>query len=117
MPIDTEKLEKIVFEWNSERNNYIDGLSEDEKISGLIQFDSTRPLTTNRIQLETIGVDCSNLEDNIEEVIQALALIGVKVMISENTKMDAVVATMKRAIEDQVHEIWRPDGMFEVIEI
>lgn len=78
-------------------------------------FDSSRPLTTNREQLEKIEVD-TDVNTNFHGIIDGLAAIGVVVRYNEK-QIKVAKKNLKKALEEQVPEIWGADDMYEVLEL
>ena len=116
MAINHNLIEATVKNHNSRRNRYIKSRSDISNLEAAMIFDCSQKLTTNRIQLEFVGVDCSDVSKNYEEIVEALRLLGITI-IDERVTRDVAVKHITCAIEEEVTECWRNEGMQEVIEL
>ena len=104
------KLEQLKKDFNEKRNR------NGKSLRAHFNFDISRPLTTNRKQLEMIDVD-TNVDYNFYGIIDALAMINVKVFYRKIVDMEIVKAALDRAIDDEVTERWGGDQMVEILDL
>ena len=116
MPINYERLEELVRSHNERRDNYRNSFEEPVRMAKTIEYDNNTPTTTNKRQLELIGVNCQYVEENFHEIVASLSLIGVKV-IYVGVPIKNAAKTLEKAINEEVREHWRSEGMLDVIEI
>lgn len=114
MSLNTEKLHHISSLAVKKREQYQSKYSGIDRTIMEVEYDESRPLITNRKQLEMIGVDCSNLENNLEEVVFALSLLGVKVLYKSSSR-SGVAKKLSKALDEEVPAMWGLDNVYEVL--
>jgi len=103
-----DKLKKIKAKFTAKR-------SECKTLLDRFKFDSKRPLTTNKAQLELIEVD-TDVETNFFGIVEALYHIGVKVSY-DSEKLEKAKDALKNALEEKVPELWGADDMQEYLDL
>lgn len=116
MPINYDLARTIIKEHNNKRNEFVSQFKVEDRPFHSLVFDQNMPITTNRVQLEMIGIDCSNPHENLDEIIEGLNVIGIKI-ISKNMPKEAVADVVSIFIEDPVHENWCSEEMCELIDL
>lgn len=111
-----EKLEKLTLAFNQDRDEHLAGLFGPERMLAAADYDRNLPMITQREQLISIGVKARDIEGNLEEVLHALNLIGVKVL-KRNVPKEIIASTLDKALDDLVPCIWKCDGYCEVIDV
>ena len=114
--INHAKLTNLVESFNKSRNEYIFQFSPDLFDLAAFNFDSSRPATTNKEQLEKIGVDCSDVNGNLEEIVEGLRLIGVS-LIFKNMPRYRIVEVISHVINDETLDLWRGEHMSEYVDL
>lgn len=113
--INYEKLSKLTEQFNQDRNEAINGLEGHDRIAAMAEYDSQVAMITQREQLISIGVNSKDVEHNLNEIIEALELIGVTVL-RKNVPDIRVVGVLEQALDDLVPLMWKCEGYFEVID-
>lgn len=110
-------LKQKINQFNQARDKTAEGKVGLDKIAVLIQYDASQKLTTNRIQLESVGIDCSDVKKNLKKIIQALKLIGVNVVVPDRMPKAIVASKLSNAMNERVPEMWGPKDMSEFLEL
>lgn len=116
MPINYELAKDIINRHNKFRNAFVYQFKVEDRPFQALVFDQNMPMTTNRRQLETIGIDCSNPHENLDEIIEGLKIIGIA-LLTKNMPKSEIADRVKLLIEDNVHENWSSEEMIEVIDL
>jgi len=110
-------LKQKIKQFNQARDKAAEGKTGIEKIAVLINYDASQKSTTNRIQLESVGIDCSDVKKNLNKIIQALKLIGVNVVVPGRMPKVILASKLSNAMNERVPEMWGPKDMSEFLDL
>jgi hypothetical protein len=113
--INMAKLNELTDKFCASRNEFLDGLSDKERLFKAAEYDSELPMITQREQLILIGVNSKDVEHNLHEILTALELIGV-VVLRKGVPDEHLVSVLERSLDDLVPCMWKCEGYQEVID-
>lgn len=114
--------QELVDNKRKQRENKINtyaATSKQPKFAAAVFIDQNGPRTTNKKMLEEVGYVVDKVtEENYEEVIYNLSLIGVHILFNE-TRDSAkhIASSVNNAINEELPECWGGPDMEEYIEI